>query len=133
MGFKIAIISGGFTHFAEHFRKKLGLDGAYANELEIQDGKLTGRVTGEIVNRERKAQILKEWAAREKIPLEQTVAVGDGANDLDMLKTAGLGVAFNAKPLVRSQSQAFINQAGLDVILYLLGLSEQEQRQMLYD
>lgn len=131
MGFKTAIVSGGFTFFANHFKEKLGLDYAFANELEIKNGELTGKIKGEIINRQKKAEILQNLAKEEKIPLEQTIAVGDGANDLDMLQLAGLGVAFRAKPLVKKRSSAFIEQAGLDVILFLLGISEEEAEKIL--
>ncbi|MCS6984736.1 MAG: phosphoserine phosphatase SerB [Leptospiraceae bacterium] len=130
MGFKTAIVSGGFNFFVNYFKEKLGFDYAFANELEIENGKLTGRLKGEIITRKKKAEILRYLAAKEKISLEQTIAVGDGANDLDMLQAAGLGVAFRAKPIVRQSSSAFIEQAGLDVILYLLGISEEEAQRL---
>ena len=130
MGFKIAIISGGFTYFTNYFQNQLGLDYSFANQLEIEDGKLTGRTMGRVIDRAGKAAILRELAAAEKIPLDQTVAVGDGANDLDMLETAGLGIAFNAKPTVRDHARAFISQPGLDSILYLLGVSQKELLEM---
>lgn len=130
MGFKIAVISGGFTYFAGHLQKMLSLDYSFANELEIKDGFLTGKTTGVVVDRARKAELLKELAAQEKIPLDQTVAVGDGANDMDMLETAGLGIAFNAKPTVKKSAQAFISLPGLDSVLYLLGVSEKELKNM---
>ena len=126
LGFKIAVISGGFSFFTEHFKKQLGLDYQFANTLEIIDGKLTGNVKGQIVDKARKASILRELAKENSIPLDQTVAVGDGANDLDMLETAGLGIAFNAKPHVKDQAGAFISQPGLDSVLYLLGVSQKE-------
>lgn len=130
MGFKIAIISGGFTYFTEHLRNLLGLDYSFANELEIIDGKITGNIKGEIVDRAGKAKILKQLALKEQIPVDQTVAVGDGANDLDMLEVAGLGIAFNAKPTVRDKARAFISQPGLDSVLYLLGVSQKELKEM---
>ena len=126
LGFKIGVISGGFTYFTSYFKKKLGLDYHFANQLEEKHGVLTGKVTGDIVDRARKAELLKEIAKKEQIHLGQTVAVGDGANDLDMLETAGLGIAFNAKPKVKEQAAAFISQPSLDYILYLLGVSESE-------
>jgi phosphoserine phosphatase len=101
LGFKVAIVSGGFTFFTDHLKDELGLDHAFANRLEVVDGRLTGRVEGRVVDRRRKAELLAEVAEAEGIDLEQTVAVGDGANDLDMLAAAGLGVVFNAK-LVRA-------------------------------
>ncbi|MES0490624.1 MAG: phosphoserine phosphatase SerB [Leptospirales bacterium] len=130
MGFKIAIVSGGFLYFTEHLRERLGLDYSFANQFEIEDDKLTGEIKGEIVDRSKKAEILKELARQEKIPLDQTVAIGDGANDLDMLEAAGLGIAFNAKPTVRDQARAFISQPGLDSVLYLLGVSQKELTEM---
>jgi phosphoserine phosphatase len=130
MGFKIAVISGGFTFFTDYFREKLGLDYSYANELEIVNGVLTGKVKGEIIDRAGKAKILRQLATQEKILLDQTVAIGDGANDLDMLEAAGLGVAFNAKPTVRDKAGAFISQPSLDSVLYLLGVSQKELSQM---
>ncbi|MCB1147455.1 MAG: phosphoserine phosphatase SerB [Leptospiraceae bacterium] len=131
MGFKTAVISGGFTPFTDHFREMLQLDYSFANTLEVKDGKLTGRTTGDIVDRERKAVLLKQLAEKENISLDQTVAVGDGANDLAMLEAAGLGVAFNAKPTVKKASKAFISQPGLDAILFLLGYTLQDRRQVL--
>ncbi|MDH4199186.1 MAG: phosphoserine phosphatase SerB [Spirochaetia bacterium] len=130
MGFKIAVISGGFTYFTDHFKEKLGLDYSFANRLEIIDGILTGNVVGEIIDRAGKAAILKKLALEEKILIDQTVAIGDGANDLDMLEAAGLGVAFNAKPTVRDKAGAFISQPSLDSVLYLLGVSQKELTQM---
>lgn len=126
MGYKIAIISGGFSFFTRYFCEKYSLDSHHSNTLEVENGKLTGRVQGDIVDREAKAEILKELAKREQIPLDQTVAVGDGANDLDMLAAAGLGIAFNAKPTVRSQTSAYLNRPRLDFILYLLGVPQVE-------
>lgn len=125
-GYKTAILSGGFTYFAKHLQNKLGFDYIYANELDIVDGKVTGRVVGEIVNGERKAQLLREIAEREGIHLEQTIAVGDGANDLPMLSIAGLGIAFRAKPLVRESAKQAISNLGLDGILYLLGFRDRD-------
>lgn len=124
MGYKTAILSGGFTYFAKYLQKKLGIDYVYANELAIEDGKVTGQVQGEIVNGERKAQLLQELAQKEGIPLEQVIAVGDGANDIPMLSIAGLGVAFRAKPVVRAQAKHAISTLGLDGLLYLIGYRE---------
>ena len=126
LGYRIAIISGGFTHFTDHLRDLLGLDHAYANQLEVIDGVLTGRVVGELVDANAKADLLRKIAAQEGIPLEQTVAVGDGANDLPMLKAAGLGIAFNAKPIVRDAADTAVNVPYLDAILFMLGVSREE-------
>ncbi|MGI9281268.1 MAG: phosphoserine phosphatase SerB [Endozoicomonas sp.] len=126
LGYKTAILSGGFTYFAHYLKRLFGIDYIYANELEIVDGKVTGKAIGEIVNGERKAQLLKEIAKKEGVSLEQTIAVGDGANDLPMLSVAGLGVAFRAKPLVTQSAKQSISTLGLDSILYLLGFSEQD-------
>lgn len=126
LGFKTAVISGGFKFFTDRIKEELGLDYAFANELEIRDGKVTGELIGPIVDGARKAQLLEEIAGREGITLDQTIAIGDGANDLPMLGKAGLGVAFNAKARVREQADTHINQQGLDSILYLLGLSERD-------
>jgi phosphoserine phosphatase len=118
LGFKTAILSGGFNYFASHLQKKLGFDYVYANELDIDaDGKVTGEVKGVVVNGERKAELLREIAEKEGIRLEQTIAVGDGANDLPMLSIAGLGIAFRAKPLVRESAKQAISTLGLDGIL----------------
>lgn len=130
MGFKIAVISGGFTYFTDYFKEKLGLDYSFANTLEIINGKLTGKVIGEIIDRAGKAAILRKLAGEDKILMDQTVAIGDGANDLDMLEAAGLGIAFNAKPTVRDKAGAFISQPSLDSVLYLLGVSQKELTQM---
>jgi phosphoserine phosphatase len=126
MGFRIAIVSGGFTYFTDHLRKQLRIDHAYANKLEIVDGRLTGRVRGQVVDRRRKAELLERVARKEGIPLDQTVAVGDGANDLDMLARAGLGIAFNAKPVVRDAADAALSVPYLDAILFLLGVRQSE-------
>lgn len=128
LGFKTAILSGGFTYFAERLQHKLGFDYVYANTLDIKDGKVTGEVTGPIVNGLRKAELLKEIAEREGVRLEQTIAVGDGANDLPMLSLAGLGIAFRAKPLVRQSAKQAISTLGLDGILYLIGFRERDTR-----
>ncbi|WP_370239463.1 HAD-IB family phosphatase, partial [Neptunomonas phycophila] len=120
------ILSGGFTYFAEHLQAKLGFDYVYANQVDIGDGVVTGDVTGEIVNGERKAALLRELAIKEGISLEQTIAVGDGANDLPMLSIAGLGIAFRAKPLVRQSAKQAISTLGLDGILYLIGFRDRD-------
>ena len=124
-GYKIAILSGGFTYFGEHLQKKYGIDSVYANELEIdENGKLTGRYLGEIVDGRRKAELLKLIAQVEKVDIAQTIAVGDGANDLPMLSEAGLGIAFHAKPRVVANAQQSINTIGLDGVLYFLGFKD---------
>lgn len=128
LGYRTAILSGGFTYFARHLQQKLGIDYVYANELEIMDGKVTGRVSGPIVDGARKASLLLDIAEREKISREQVIAVGDGANDLPMLSQAGLGVAFRAKPLVKESARHSISTLGLDAILYLIGFRESETR-----
>ncbi|HKY48988.1 MAG TPA: phosphoserine phosphatase SerB [Acidimicrobiia bacterium] len=126
MGMKIAIVSGGFTVFTERLKADLGLDHAFGNQLEIIDGKLTGNLIGPPIDRARKAAILTEVARVEGIPLDQTVAIGDGANDLDMLAVAGLGIAFNAKPVVRDAAQTAVSVPYLDAILFLLGIRREE-------
>jgi len=126
LGYKIAVISGGFTFVAEKLKHKLGLDYAYANVLEIQGGMLTGRVLPPIIDAQRKADLLEVIAQQEKIELDQVIAVGDGANDLLMLEKAGLGIAFNAKMIVREKADLAISQKNMKSILYLLGLSERE-------
>ncbi|MCF7560112.1 phosphoserine phosphatase SerB [Sabulilitoribacter multivorans] len=120
-GFKTAILSGGFTYFGHYLQKELGIDYVYANQLEIKDGLLTGNYLGDIVNGNRKAEYLKEIAQKEGIDINQTIAVGDGANDLQMLNLAGLGIAFHAKPTVKDNAQSSISSIGLDGVLYLLG------------
>ncbi len=127
LGFKTAILSGGFNYFASHLQKTLGFDYVYANELDIDaNGKVTGEVKGAIVNGERKAELLREIADKEGVRLEQTIAVGDGANDLPMLSIAGLGIAFRAKPLVRESAKQAISTLGLDGILYLIGFRDRD-------
>ena len=126
LGFKTAIISGGFTYFGHYLQKKLNIDYVYANTLEIADGKLTGKVLGEVVDGKRKAELLELIAGKEKISLAQTIAVGDGANDLPMLSKAGLGIAFRAKPIVKESARQAISTLGLDAILYLMGFRDRE-------
>lgn len=126
LGYKIGIISGGFTYFGRYFQQKLGFDYVYANQLEIKEGRLTGRVVGEIVDGPRKAAILATIAEREGLKLQQTIAVGDGANDLPMLSIAGLGIAFQSKPIVRKQAEGAISKVGLDGLLYLIGIRDRE-------
>jgi len=124
MGYKTAILSGGFNYFGQHLQQKLGIDYVFANELAIRDGKVTGEVVGQVVDGQRKAALLREIAARENIAMEQVIAVGDGANDLPMLSIAGLGIAFRAKPIVKQSAKQSISTLGLDGILYLLGISD---------
>ena len=126
LGYKIGILSGGFTYFAGHLKERWGIDCVSANELDIVDGKLTGIVMGDIINGEKKAELLSKMAGQLGISMEQTIAVGDGANDLPMLGIAGLGVAFHAKPLVKASARHAISTLGLDSILYLLGVHDQE-------
>ena len=128
LGYKTAIISGGFTFFGRTLQAKLGIDYVFANELEIVDGLVTGRVIEPVVDGAKKAEILVQLAAHEGISLEQVIAVGDGANDIPMLSKAGLGIAFRAKPLVRQQAQQALGELGLDSILYLLGLHDRHAR-----
>ena len=124
-GYKIAILSGGFTYFGEYLQRRYGIDYVYANELEIDDnGKLTGRYVGDIVDGHRKAELLKLIAQVEKVNLAQTIAVGDGANDLPMISEAGLGIAFHAKPRVVANAKQSINTIGLDGVLYFLGFKD---------
>jgi phosphoserine phosphatase len=125
VGYKTAILSGGFTYFGNYLKRRFGFDYVYANELEVDDnGKLTGRYTGEVVDGERKAELLRLLCQFEKIDIQQSVAVGDGANDLPMLNIAGLGIAFHAKPKVRETARQSISTVGLDGILYFLGLKD---------
>lgn len=125
-GFKTAILSGGFNYFGNHLKRKLGIDHVYANTLEIANGKLTGRVVYPVVNAQRKALLLRQIAKEEGLDPQQTIAVGDGANDLLMLSAAGLGIAFRAKPLVRESAKQSLSTHGLDGILYLLGFKDQD-------
>ncbi|WP_041522256.1 phosphoserine phosphatase SerB [Gilvimarinus agarilyticus] len=127
LGYKTAILSGGFQYFGEYLQNKLGIDYVFANTLDVIDGKVTGEVKGQVVNGERKAELLKMLAEREGITTEQIIAVGDGANDLPMLGAAGLGIAFRAKPLVKASAEQSISTLGLDAILYLMGFRERDQ------
>ncbi len=126
LGYRIAILSGGFTYFAQHLQQRLGIDIVHANPLDIQNSRLTGQVTAPIVDGARKAHLLREIAAQEGIRLEQVIAVGDRANDLPMLSIAGLGIAFHAKPLVKEQARHSLAAVGLDGILYLLGMRDRD-------
>jgi phosphoserine phosphatase len=126
LGYKLALLSGGFQLFVDHICEEFHLDYGFANSLEWQDGRLTGELLGEIVDGQRKAQLLQEIAAREGIVPEQVVAIGDGANDVQMLAIAGLGIAFNAKPVLQERASGQLNQPNLDALLYFLGLSGQE-------
>ncbi len=125
-GFKTAILSGGFNYFGNYLKTKLGVDYVFANELEVRDGKLTGRHVGDIVDGAKKAEMLKLLAFKEDIHLKQCIAVGDGSNDLPMIQLAGLGIAFHAKPKVKATARNSISQNGLDTILYLIGFRDRE-------
>jgi len=129
MGYKTAVLSGGFTCFARKLQQELGFDFVYANELAVHEGVVTGEVSGEIIHANRKAELLSQIAAAEGLSLEQTIAVGDGANDLPMLSVAGLGIAFHAKPLVRDRAEHSISRMGLDALLYLIGLRDRYTEQ----
>ena len=129
LGYKIGIISGGFEYFGKYLQKKLALDYVFTNRLEIKDGKITGKLDGEIIDGHKKAEILSTIAKVENISLQQTIAVGDGANDLPMISIAGLGVAFHAKPIVEENARQSISSVGLDGLLYLMGISDREIRQ----
>ena len=126
LGYKIAILSGGFTYFGRILQERLGIDHLHANELRIEDGVVSGEVVGEIVDGRRKADLLQKIAREEAISLEQVIAVGDGANDLPMLNLAGLGIAFHAKPVVREGAEQSISTIGLDGILYLMGIRDRD-------
>ena len=126
LGYKTAILSGGFTWFARRLADRLKIDHVHANDLDIKDGCLTGKVCGPIINENSKAQLLHAIAAAEGFCLDQVIAVGDGANDIPMLKKAGLGIAFHAKPKVREQAENAFGNVGLDGILYLIGMREAE-------
>ncbi len=129
LGFKVGIISGGFDYFGKYLQNKLGLDYVFTNRLEIIDGRITGNLKGDIIDGLKKAEILRTIARVENISLKQTIAVGDGANDLPMISIAGLGVAFHAKPIVNENAQRSISSVGLDGLLYLMGISERDIRQ----
>ena len=126
LGFTLAVVSGGFIEIVGPLAAELGIDHAHANRLDVRDGVLTGGLVGDIVDRQGKATALRRFAADEGLPLSRTVAIGDGANDLDMLAAAGLGIAFNAKPIVREQADTAVNVPYLDAVLYLLGISREE-------
>ena len=126
LGYRTAIVSGGFTTVTSYLATELGIDHAHANTLEVVNGRLTGRTVGPVVDRAGKAQLLRSIAEGERIPLDQVVAVGDGANDLDMLSVAGLGIAFNARPVVREAADAAVNVPYLDAILFVLGITREE-------
>ena len=126
LGYKTAIVSGGFTFFGQYLQSILGVDYVYANELDTENGLVTGRVVGDVIDGQRKADLLRELAQREGLVLEQVTAVGDGANDLPMLNIAGLGIAYQAKPLVKASAKQSISNLGLDGILYLLGYSDKD-------
>ena len=123
-GYKIAILSGGFTYFGNYLKQKFGIDFVYANELEIVDGKLTGNYVGDIVDGKRKAELLRLIAQIENLNLQQVIAVGDGANDLPMLNIAGLGIAYHAKPKVKENAKQSISSIGIDGVLYMLGFKD---------
>jgi len=129
LGYKLGILSGGFTFVGDYLKDRFGFDYMYANELDIENGVVTGKVVGDIVDGEKKAILLRQIAQRENIALAQTIAVGDGANDLPMISIAGLGVAFNAKPVVRQKASNAISSVGLDGLLYLIGIHEREIKQ----
>lgn len=130
LGYKTAILSGGFTYFARHLQARLGIDYIFANELDTADGQVTGKISGTIVDGARKAELLRQLADEQGIDLQQVIAVGDGANDLPMLSIAGLGIAFRAKPLVQQSAEQSISTLGLDAILYLLGFSDRYQNRV---
>jgi phosphoserine phosphatase len=132
-GYKTAIISGGFQYVGDRLQAELGIDYVHANALEIRNGAMTGEVHGEIIDAGRKAQLLNEIAQREGISGEQTIAIGDGANDLPMLNAAGLGVAYHAKPLVKETASHAISTYGLDSVLYLMGFSDRDIEEALAD
>jgi len=132
-GYKTAILSGGFQYVGERLQEALGIDYVFANRLEIVDGIMTGQICGEIIDADRKASLLEEIASSEGISLQQTIAIGDGANDLPMLSTAGLGVAYHAKPVVKESASHAISNFGLDSVLYLMGFSDRDIEQALTD
>ena len=126
LGLTVGVVSGGFAEVVVPLAEQLGIDYAHANRLEVVDGRLTGRVVGDVVDRATKARMLREWASAERLPLSRTIAIGDGANDLDMLAAAGLGIAFNAKPAVRASADTSLSLPYLDSVLFLMGLSREE-------
>ncbi|HSM78582.1 MAG TPA: HAD-IB family phosphatase, partial [Bryobacteraceae bacterium] len=126
LGYKTAILSGGFTFVGQDLQRRLGIDYLHANELDVRDGLVTGEVAGDVVDGARKAALLEQIARAEGLSMEQVIAVGDGANDLPMLRLAGLGIAFRAKPVVRQNAKQALSTSGLDGILFLLGLRERE-------
>jgi phosphoserine phosphatase len=126
LGYRFAIVSGGFSQLTDRLADELGIDFCVANELEVEDGRLTGRLVGDIVDRAGKAAALRRFAAESGVPLNATIAIGDGANDIDMLNAAGLGIAFNAKPVVQEAAHAAVNVPYMDAVLYLLGISREE-------
>lgn len=131
LGYRTAVISGGFTFAADRLKRELGLDFAFANELEVRDGVLTGRVLDPVVTAQRKAELLERIAHQEGIAIEQTIAIGDGANDLPMLERAGLGIAFHAKPKLKAAADTTVSRGGLDRMLYLLGLHARDVKELL--
>lgn len=130
LGIKTAVCSGGFTFMGQRLQQRLGIDFVFANELEIRDGVVTGEVPLEVVDGNRKAELLKQLAAREGLSLDQVIAVGDGANDLPMINLAGMGVAFRAKPVVRAGARYSLSHGGIDSLLYLIGLNDDEIRRL---
>jgi phosphoserine phosphatase len=126
LGYRFALVSGGFSQITDRLAEDLGIHFSRANELEIVDGVLTGQIVGAVVDRAGKASALREFAAEIGLPDEAVIAIGDGANDLDMLNAAGLGIAYNAKPLVRDAADTSVNVPYLDAIMYLLGISREE-------
>lgn len=132
LGYKTAILSGGFTFFARHLQRRLGIDYVFANELDMVDGKVSGQVKTEVVDGAKKAELLEQIARQERISLEQVVAVGDGANDLPMLSIAGMGIAFRAKPLVRQSAGHAVSVLGLDSLLYLIGVRDRDMGAIAY-
>ena len=124
-------MSGGFTYFGKHLQAMLGIDYVFANDLAVEDGKVTGEVVGRVVDGQRKAELLKQLAEKEGLDLQQVIAVGDGANDLPMLNLAGLGIAFRAKPMVKQNAEHSISELGLDGILYLLGVRDRDSEELL--
>ena len=126
LGYRFAIVSGGFSQITDRLAEDLGIHYSRANELEIVDGRLTGRIIGDVVDRAGKATALRQFAADVGVPLSAVVAIGDGANDLDMLNAAGLGIAYNAKPVLREAADTSVNVPYLDAIMYILGISREE-------